>query len=401
MQPKGCIFLFIAAPASAFRSRTFVPQPPAVKKAAQPVRVPQLSPVPELPPVQMPPVAQPVDQPVYVEVQPPQYTPPRTGLGMFYGVGAVVVSLAVGGAMGSHWARRQKMVEAEEFNSLAQLQMMEQRQALFEESNSVLYSAAQLLESRQQLVEAEEADSLAQLRMIEQRQALYERQQTAFSLVASPNFAEEGSVLYASDAQKALVERRQMLIEQDEASSLQELQFLSEKQRLEETREMLFNFDAQIHAVQESVEEVVKQTLTAGEEYARKLPGAVPLLGYFDPLGILSDSTEERVQYYRDAELKHGRIGTLAAIGIIVSEAYHPFGGDELNGVPAIFAFQHNMILQTAMVASVAALAARPQLVPDTERKQTTEIWHVRGGMLAAFGMIADEALTNHCLVCL
>merc|ERR1719182_715532 len=150
----------------------------------------------------------------------------------------------------------------------------------------------------------------------------------------------------------------------------------------------------------EHAEEVVKQTLTAGEEYARKLPGAVPLLGYFDPLGILTDSTEERVQYYRDAELKHGRIGTLAAIGILVSEAYHPFGGDELNGVPAIFAFQHNMLLQTAMVASVAALASRPQLVPDTERKQTTEIWHVRGGMLAAFGMICQEAVTNTCLIC-
>ena len=30
--------------------------------------------------------------------------------------------------------------------------------------------------------------------------------------------------------------------------------------------------------------------------------------------------------------------------------------------------------------------------VPNTERKQTTEIWHVRGGMLAAFGMLASEA---------
>ena len=44
-------------------------------------------------------------------------------------------------------------------------------------------------------------------------------------------------------------------------------------------------------------------------------------------------------QYYRDAELKHGRIGTIAAIGILCSEAYHPFGGVEMNGVPAVFAF--------------------------------------------------------------
>jgi len=84
-------------------------------------------------------------------------------------------------------------------------------------------------------------------------------------------------------------------------------------------------------------------------------------------------------------------------MGIIVSENFHPFGGEEMNGVPAIFAFQHSMLLQTVMVASAAALAARPQKVPDTERKQTTEIWHVRGGMLAAFGMIAKEAVTSTC----
>ena len=60
---------------------------------------------------------------------------------------------------------------------------------------------------------------------------------------------------------------------------------------------------------------------------------------FFDPLGILDGSTVEKVQYYRDAELKHVRIGTIAAIGILSSEAFHPFGGEELNGVPALLAF--------------------------------------------------------------
>jgi hypothetical protein len=196
-------------------------------------------------------------------------------------------------------------------------------------------------------------------------------------------------------AQEAVLANRQMLMEADEANSVVELQLLSEKLRQEDTRQLMLNLDAQLQEFQGTVTDAVTETLTCGEAYLRKLPGAVPLLGYFDPLGILDGSTEEKVRYYRDAELKHGRIGTLAAIGILVSEVYHPFGGDELNGVPAVLAFQHNLGLQTAVIASMAALASRPQLVPDTVRKQTTEIWHVRGGMLAAFGMIAQEAMTG------
>jgi hypothetical protein len=335
-----------------------------------------------------------------------------SNFGMLYGVGAVVVSLAVGGAMGggAHMQRllasRQRLVEADEASSHAQIQMISERQRraeAFGRSISVNYAAAEvgsLMEQRQMLLEHDEAESVQQLEFLAEKQKVEEAFSEKRQLAVNPAqtfFSQSNSVIYASAAMDSLLERRQMMLEQDEAESAQQLTFLSEKMKMEETREMLYNMDAQIYAVQESVGEVVKQTLTAGEEYARQLPGAVPFIGFFDPLGILTGSTEEKVQYYRDAELKHGRIGTLAAIGILVSEQYHPFGGDELNGVPAVFAFQHgsNVALETAIVASLAALASRPQRVPDTTRKQTTEIWHVRGGMLAAFGMIAEEAMTK------
>jgi hypothetical protein len=251
-----------------------------------------------------------------------------------------------------------------------------------------------LLERRQMMVEQEEADSVAQLQFVEEKQMVAD----VFARQPDGKIAVDAeAALMAAAAKQVLLERRQMLIEEEEANSLQQLQYVAERQKLEETRQVLFNFETQMQAVQDSVEEAVEQTLTAGEEFARSLPGAVPFIGYFDPLGILTGSSKEKVQYYRDAELKHGRIGTLAAIGIIVSENYHPLAGSELDKVPAIFAFQHNMLAQTLIVASAAALASRPQQVPQTERKQTTEIWHVRGGMLAAFGMIAKEAVTSTC----
>jgi hypothetical protein len=274
----------------------------------------------------------------------------------------------------------------------------------FARSNSVMHASApvaSLMEQRQMLLEQDEAESVQQLEFLSEKlkveEAFSEKNQLAVNYnPAQSFFGQTNSVIYASAAMDSLLERRQMMMDTDEAQSIQQLEFLSEKQKLEETRQMLRDFESSMHAVQDSVGEVVKQTLTCGEAYARQLPGAVPGIGFFDPLGILTGSTEEKVQYYRDAELKHGRIGTLAAMGIIVSESYHPFGGDELNGVPAILAWQHgNMALEIAVVASAAALASRPQRVPDTERKQTTEIWHVRGGMLAAFGMIAQETMTN------
>jgi hypothetical protein len=243
------------------------------------------------------------------------------------------------------------------------------------------------------MIEADEADSMIQLQMLSEKQAHFENRQLAASLDARIN--------YFAEKETSLLETRQMLLEADEANSAQEMILLSEKLRLEEGRQTRQAINTGIQAAQDTVQDAVRQGLTAGEVFARSLPGSLPGVGFFDPLGILDGSTVEKVQYYRDAELKHGRIGTIAAIGILCSEAYHPFGGVEMNGVPAVFAFtQHNLMLQTVMVASAVALASRPQKVPNTERKQTTEIWHVRGGMLAAFGMIAEEAITNTCIVC-
>jgi hypothetical protein len=391
-------------------SRFFVPQPPVVQPSTG-----------ASPALSLQPSGQRVDR-----LQPWMYAAPMaaqpsetSNSGLLYGVGAVVVSLAVGGAMGGgahHMQRllasRQRLLEADEANSLSELRMISSKQSqteAFARSNSMMYASEavdSVLERRQLLLEQDEAESVQQLEFLSEKQkvmeAFAEKKQLAVGYNPAQSFySQSNSVIYASAAMDSLIQRRQMLLEQDEAESSQQLEFLSEKQKLEETRQMLFNFDAQMQAVQETVGEAVMQTVTAGEEYARQLPGALPGIGFFDPLGILTGSSEEKVQYYRDAELKHGRIGTLAAIGIIVSESFHPFGGDELNGVPAILAYQHgNMALETMIVASAAALASRPQMVPDCERKQTTEIWHVRGGMLAAFGMIAQEAITNTCLVC-
>merc|ERR1719326_1160267 len=68
-----------------------------------------------------------------------------------------------------------------------------------------------------------------------------------------------------------------------------------------------------------------------GVEYAKTLPGITPPLGFFDPLGFCSkdDITEGKIKFYREVEIKHGRVAMLAALGFLVGENFHPlFGGN-------------------------------------------------------------------------
>jgi len=57
--------------------------------------------------------------------------------------------------------------------------------------------------------------------------------------------------------------------------------------------------------------------------------GVVAPLGFFDPSGFSTDVSEGRLLFFREAEIKHGRVCMLAFVGILVGEQYHPlFGGN-------------------------------------------------------------------------
>merc|ERR1719482_889667 len=94
-----------------------------------------------------------------------------------------------------------------------------------------------------------------------------------------------------------------------------------------------------------------------GVEYAKSLPGVTDPLGFFDPLGFCSadDATEGKIKFYREVELKHGRVGMLAALGFVVGENFHPLFGGDID-VPAYLAFQQTP-LQTFWPTVVVAIA--------------------------------------------
>merc|ERR1719235_2994659 len=94
-----------------------------------------------------------------------------------------------------------------------------------------------------------------------------------------------------------------------------------------------------------------------GVEFAKSLPGVTGPVGFFDPLGFCSadDVTEGKIRFYREVELKHGRVGMLAALGFLVGENFHPLFGGNIN-VLSYLAFQETP-LQTFWPAVVLAIA--------------------------------------------
>merc|ERR1712227_1161459 len=94
---------------------------------------------------------------------------------------------------------------------------------------------------------------------------------------------------------------------------------------------------------------------------AKTLPGVTDPLGYFDPLGFISNDgpsneqmSEGKVRFYREVEIKYGRVAMLAALGFPLAEQFHPlFATDD---APSFSAFQQTP-LQTFWPAVVFVIA--------------------------------------------
>jgi len=96
------------------------------------------------------------------------------------------------------------------------------------------------------------------------------------------------------------------------------------------------------------MDDAVAATAPAGQAAAavqvtkfdvKSMPGITGPLGFFDPLDFCGDASEGKIRFYREVELKHGRVGMLAALGFVVGEQFHPLWGGDVD-VPSYIAFQ-------------------------------------------------------------
>jgi len=103
-------------------------------------------------------------------------------------------------------------------------------------------------------------------------------------------------------------------------------------------------------------------TLLAVTSFAPKIsptmvksyPGITNPVGFWDPWNLSNDVSKGRFKFYREAELKHGRVAMLATLGFSIAEQFHPLWGGNID-VPSYVAFQQTP-LQTFWPIVIVAI---------------------------------------------
>merc|ERR1719240_380898 len=193
-----------------------------------------------------------------------------------------------------------------------------------------------------------------------------------------------------------------------------------------QAREMVSGWDTVDSETKRKLLNVLDQ-VKAKESY---LAGITAPMGYFDPIGFSTTVTGGKLLFYREVELKHGRVAMLASLGILVGEKFHPLFGGDID-VPAYLAFQQTPLeaFWPAVVAAIAIpevfsvftfqnpteggrtwemkedhvpgdlgfdpLGLKPKDPEKFKEMQTKELNNGRLAMIAAAGMIAQEYVTG------
>merc|ERR1740116_134321 len=116
--------------------------------------------------------------------------------------------------------------------------------------------------------------------------------------------------------------------------------------------------------------------------------GVTDPMGFFDPVGFATQDTVSagKLLFYREVELKHGRVAMLASLGILVGEQFHPLFGGNID-VPSYIAFQQTP-LQTFWPAVLVAIAIpeifsifsfqEPANIVGLQSTPGREVWAIR-----------------------
>jgi len=140
--------------------------------------------------------------------------------------------------------------------------------------------------------------------------------------------------------------------------------------------------------------------------------GAVAPLGFFDPLGFCPPGNEGKFRELRAAELKHGRVAMMAAVGSVIQHFVRmPFMGEAPSGIMAPISMPSRLIFWSVFLPFCAIM----ELVfwkQDSKREvgdfgdpfgigmynddmRNREINNGRFAMFSAIGIIAAELATG------
>eukprot|EP00554_Chaetoceros_debilis_P005531 CAMPEP_0194076124 /NCGR_PEP_ID=MMETSP0149-20130528/2989_1 /TAXON_ID=122233 /ORGANISM="Chaetoceros debilis, Strain MM31A-1" /LENGTH=182 /DNA_ID=CAMNT_0038756783 /DNA_START=15 /DNA_END=559 /DNA_ORIENTATION=+ len=120
----------------------------------------------------------------------------------------------------------------------------------------------------------------------------------------------------------------------------------------------------------------VAQSSTALNAFENEV-GAQQPLGFFDPLGLVSDGNEANFDRLRYVEIKHGRVAMLAVVGYLIEEAGVRLPGeisydgttfaDIPSGFDALSAIPQAGLLQIMLFAGVLELFVMQDVTGEGE----------------------------------
>jgi hypothetical protein len=146
--------------------------------------------------------------------------------------------------------------------------------------------------------------------------------------------------------------------------------------------------------------------------------GAQPPLGFWDPLGLLTDADADRFERLRTVETKHGRIAQLAILGHIVTTAGYRLPtsltpGYDLStvgsGLKALTDLPVEAIFGTLLTVALieGGYAARKEEIEEAQlkasgwdeetinRKLAIELNNGRAAQMGILGLMVHEKLNN------
>jgi len=139
--------------------------------------------------------------------------------------------------------------------------------------------------------------------------------------------------------------------------------------------------------------------------------GVLSPTGFWDPAKLSNGISQERFEWYRLAELKHGRVCMLAVLGYVATETYHwpgdiapgipfdsiPTGYAAIGAVPLLGWLQ--MIWTVGIIETTGNLGnfdiGYLNLTPEEYfKRQTMELQHGRLAMLSFMELIRHDTQT-------
>jgi hypothetical protein len=100
--------------------------------------------------------------------------------------------------------------------------------------------------------------------------------------------------------------------------------------------------------------------------------GQTAPMGFFDPLGLSAGADEKKIAWFREVEVKHGRVCMWASVGYFYGELFHPFYGGDLSG-PA-YQYAKYAPMNTFWIALAVAIAI-PEVLFLTQKFPTSVSW--------------------------